>query len=97
MFMFVSILVKNDSARNFERFVHMEPTPVEMQSFTTVESVFLWAQLKGDPLQELLNMVLKLMITHEFWLLCRSLNSQLNSSQRSKKSSKATSVPHGNV
>ena len=49
MFMFVAILVKNDSARNFERFVHMEPTPVEMQSFTTVQSVFLWAQLKGDP------------------------------------------------
>ena len=57
MFMFVAILVKNDSARNFERFVHMEPTPVEMQSFTTVQSVFLWAQLKGDPLQELLNIL----------------------------------------
>ena len=32
----------------------MEPTPVEMQSFTTVESVFLWAQLKGETLQKLL-------------------------------------------
>ena len=32
----------------------MEPTPVEMQSFTTVESVFVWAQLKGEPLQKLL-------------------------------------------
>ena len=52
--MFVAILVKNYSARNFERIVHMEPTPVEMQSFTTVQSVFLWAQLKGDPLQKLL-------------------------------------------
>ena len=49
--MFAAILVKNDSARNFERFVQMEPTPVEMQS------VFLWAQLKGDPLQELLNIL----------------------------------------
>ena len=38
----------------FERIVHMEPTPVEMQSFTTVESVFLWAQLKGETLQKLL-------------------------------------------
>ena len=35
--------------RNFERFVHMEPTFVEMQSFTTVQSGLLWAQLKGDP------------------------------------------------
>ena len=35
----------------------MEPTPVEMQSFTTVQSVFLWAQLKGDPPQELLNIL----------------------------------------
>ncbi len=38
----------------FERFVHMEPTPVEMQSFTTVQSVCAWAQLKGEPLQKLL-------------------------------------------
>ena len=38
----------------FERIVHIEPTPVEMQSFTTVESVFLWAQLKGESLQKLL-------------------------------------------
>ena len=35
----------------------MEPTLVEMQSFTTVQSVFLWAQLKGDPLQELSNIL----------------------------------------
>ena len=35
----------------------MEPTPVEMQSFATVKSVFLWAQLKGDPLQALLNIL----------------------------------------
>ena len=35
----------------------MEPTPVEMQSFTTQQSVFLSAQLKGDPLQELLNIL----------------------------------------
>ena len=50
----VAIWVKNDSARNFERIVHMEPTPVEMHSFTTVQSVFVWAQLKGEPLQKLL-------------------------------------------
>ena len=50
----VAILVKNNTARDFERIVHMEPTPVEMQSFTTVESVFVWAQLKGEPLQKLL-------------------------------------------
>ena len=41
---------KNDVARTFVRIANMEPTPVEMQSFTTVQSVFLWAQLKGDPL-----------------------------------------------
>ena len=35
----------------------MEPTLVEMQSYTTVQSVFLWAQLKGDPLQALLNIL----------------------------------------
>ena len=35
----------------------MEPTPVEMQSFETVLSVFLWTQLKGDPLQALLNIL----------------------------------------
>ena len=50
----VAILVKNNTARVFIRNVHMEPTPVEMQSFTTVESVFVWAQLKGEPLQKLL-------------------------------------------
>ena len=33
----------------------MESTPAEMQSFATVRSVFLWVQLIGDPLQELLN------------------------------------------
>ena len=32
----------------------MEPTLVEMQSFTTVLSVCAWAQLKGEPLQKLL-------------------------------------------
>ena len=47
-------MVKNNTARDFKRIVHMEPTPVEMQSFTTVESVFVWAQLKGEPLQKLL-------------------------------------------
>ena len=33
----------------------MESTSAEMQSFATVRSVFLWVQLIGDPLQELLN------------------------------------------
>ena len=70
----VAILVKNNTARDFKRIVHMEPTPVEMQSFTTVESVFVWAQLKGEPLQNCYtSWVLKMMITHEFWLLCRRL------------------------
>ena len=32
-----------------------EDLHTEMQSFATVRSVFLWAQLKGDPLQALLN------------------------------------------
>ena len=31
--------------------------PVELQSFAAVRSVFLWAQLKGDPLQALLNIL----------------------------------------
>ena len=34
---------------------HLESTPEELQSFTTVKSLFLWAQLIGDPLQALLN------------------------------------------
>ena len=50
----VAILVKNNTARDFERIVHMEPTLVEMQSFTIVEPVFVWAQLEGEPLQKLL-------------------------------------------
>ena len=59
---------------NFERFVHMVSTLVEMQSFTTVESVFVWAPLKGEPLQKCYtSSVLKMLITHEFWLLCRRL------------------------
>ena len=33
----------------------LEPMSVVMQSFATVRSVFLWAQLNGDPLQALLN------------------------------------------
>ena len=41
----------------------VEPTPANMQSFETVQSVLLWAQLKGDSLQASLNIwVLKLMI-----------------------------------
>ena len=41
----------------------MEPTPANMQSFETVQSVLLWAQLKGDSLQASLHIwVLKLMI-----------------------------------
>ena len=32
----------------------MEPTPVEMESFKTVQSVCAWAQLYGEPLQKLL-------------------------------------------
>ena len=45
----------------------MEPTPVEMQSFMTVESVFVRAQLKGEPLQKLLYIwVVKMLITHVF-------------------------------
>ena len=47
MFLFVAIWVKNDSARNFERIVQTEPTLVEMQSFTTVQSVFLWHTSKA--------------------------------------------------
>ena len=43
--------------RIFERVVNMEPTPVQMQSLTTVQSVFVWAQLKSDPLQALLNIL----------------------------------------
>ena len=31
--------------------------PVVMQSFAAVRSVFLWAQLNGDPLQALLNIL----------------------------------------
>ena len=38
----------------FERFMHMELSVV-MLSFAAVRSVFLWAQLTGDPLQALLN------------------------------------------
>ena len=53
----VAILVKSVSARNFQRAVIMEPTPVEMQSFATVKSVFLWVQLRGDSLQALLNIL----------------------------------------
>ena len=41
----------------FDRFVHMEPMSVVMQSFAAVRSVFLWAQLNGDPLQALLNIL----------------------------------------
>ena len=58
----------------FERIVHMKSTPVEMQSFVTVRSVVLWAQLEGDPLQALLNIwVWKSMITHEFLFFWRSM------------------------
>ena len=46
--------LKSYSARNFQRATIMEPTPANMQSFATVQSVFLWAQLKGDTLQALL-------------------------------------------
>ena len=53
----------------------MESTPAVMQSFATVRSVVLWAQLEGDPLQALLNIwVWKSMITHKFlffWKLGR--------------------------
>ena len=59
---------------SFERIVHMELTPVEMQSFATVRSVVLWAQLEGDPLQALLNIwVWKSMLTHEFLSFWKSL------------------------
>ena len=40
---------KTLSACSFERIVHMKSTPVEMQSFATVRSVVVWAQLEGDP------------------------------------------------
>ena len=53
----VAILVKSYSARNFQRATIMEPTPANMQSFATVQSVLLWAQLKGDSLQALLNIL----------------------------------------
>ena len=49
--------LKSYSARNFQRATIMEPTPANMQSFATVQSVFLWAQLKGDSLQALLNIL----------------------------------------
>ena len=50
-----------------------------MESFATVRSVFLWVQLIGDPLQELLNSLgVELMITHEFWLLFRKLMERCN-------------------
>ena len=53
----------------------MEPTPANMQSFETVQSVLLWAQLKGDSLQASLNIwVLKLMII----LLFRELLGRCN-------------------
>ena len=42
----MAILVKSDSARNFKEKI-MEPTPANMQSFETVQSVLLWAQLKA--------------------------------------------------
>ena len=45
------------SAQNFQRATIMEPMPANMQSFATVQSVFLWAQLKGDSLQALLNIL----------------------------------------
>ena len=74
---FVSIAILEQRrlcACTFERIVHMELTPVEMQSFATVRSVVLWAQLEGDPLQALLNIwVWKSMITHEFLFFWKSL------------------------
>ena len=47
-FLLLPFWLKRNSARNFERVVIMESTPVEMQSCATVRSVFSWAQLKGD-------------------------------------------------
>ena len=72
----------------------MEPTPANMQSFETVQSVLLWAQLKGDSLQASLHFwVLKLMIILLFRkLLGRSNREVVCDCQACEAGSKAKMV-----